>query len=390
MSDRAARSNSSVLPYVPALDGLRAIAALAVIVEHVYQEVPLIRATIPGYFGVRLFFVLSGYLITGILLSGADASCNWHGKAMFWKNFYVRRALRIFPAYYLCLIAAVVLATKVNGLQGHHGWRFAYLTNFHMALHDTGDVYYGHLWTLAVEEQFYLFWPFVILLLPVRWRVAAALGLILAGPVSRLISAGIAPNEFWIRKPTWCCFDSLGFGALLACWRGLKKRECSSRLLPRLAILASVVLLAGGLYSRWRFGERAPEAAIFLGLAEGFLFFLLLRASTNESNALWKQFLAHRWLVAIGKVSYGLYLYHAFVMPAVSFIFRRINWDQKHGLGLHFYFVLVTTLSIGVAFLSWKFFEGPLNRLKSRFPYYTFTENNVAHSRQTHPAVYSA
>src|SRR5437868_1140634 len=76
-------------------------------------------------------------------------------KAIFWKNFYVRRALRIFPAYYLCLVIAVALSSKVHGLQGNHAWRFAYLTNFHMALHDTGDVYYGHLWTLAVEEQFY-------------------------------------------------------------------------------------------------------------------------------------------------------------------------------------------------------------------------------------------
>ncbi len=371
------------LGYVPSLDGLRAIAALAVIVEHVYQDVPLIKAIIPGYFGVRLFFVLSGYLITSILIFGADQSDNLSAKVKCWKSFYIRRALRIFPAYYLCLLVALVLAIKVNGLQGYHTWRFAYLTNWHMALHNTGDVYYGHLWTLAVEEQFYLFWPFVILLLPARWRIVAVVGLIATGPISRSICAWVAPNEFWIRKPTWSCFDSLGFGALLACIPKSNLNGWSKAYFYRLAVYSSALLVAVGLYFRWRIGERSPAAAIFLGSAEGFLFFALLRVCIGESSGIWRYWLERRWLTTVGKVSYGLYLYHAFVMPGVSFVFRRMEWEQRHGIGLHTYFLLVVVGSITMALLSWRFFERPLNQLKSRFPY-------AVRSRAETPSVCSA
>src|SRR4051812_39778346 len=109
--NRSVSSSQRPLSYVRELDGLRAIAALVVIVEHVYQDCPLIEVITPGYFGVRLFFVLSGYLISRILFEGADSCPTLRAKILFWRNFYIRRTLRIFPAYYLCLAIAAVLAT---------------------------------------------------------------------------------------------------------------------------------------------------------------------------------------------------------------------------------------------------------------------------------------
>jgi peptidoglycan/LPS O-acetylase OafA/YrhL len=161
--------------YVPALDGIRGLAILAVLVTH---SVPRLPATGLGYwcnqlielgtFGVDLFFVLSGFLITGILLDSKDAP-------NYFRNFYARRFLRLFPVYYLYLIFIALLLpaihraihTHMPDFGGNWWWFLLYSCNLKPD-HAANDAYLGHFWSLAVEEQFYLVWPAVVLLLSRR------------------------------------------------------------------------------------------------------------------------------------------------------------------------------------------------------------------------------
>lgn len=340
------------------------------LVEHVYQDFLLVAWSIPGYFGVRLFFVLSGFLITEILLKSRDEL--ERGQAGFWRVigiFYIRRSLRIFPIYYLTLLLVIAISPWINGLQGNHVWRLLYLTNFHMAIHNTGDVYYGHLWTLAVEEQFYIFWPFVVLLLP-RRAVLPMIGvLVLLAPTARLLAAYSDLNDFWIRKPPWTCFDSLGFGALLACMRHAPQStelpKSSVALAALLAALIGVLIIA--LDARHRCGEGALFTSIFLGLAEAPLLMVLVHFSAGHRNNSFKRILDNSRLQWIGRRSYGFYLYHAFIMPFISLGFRRAHLSQDSFLECTLYFLAVFGVTLALSEVSWRLIEQPLNKLKDGF-----------------------
>lgn len=358
--------------YIASLDGVRAIGALLVIVEHVYQNFAVIQLTTPGYFGVRLFFVLSGFLITSILLqsryAGAQEKCRLH----FLRAFYVRRSLRIFPIYYLTLTIMAILSIWVHGLQGYYWWRYLYLTNFHMMIHHTQDVYYGHLWSLAVEEQFYLLWPCIVLFAPKRalgWIICL---FIMLAPISRLICAETNLNELWLRKPPSACFDALGFGALLAYMRSplaTTNWKLLQRRLRRFGpwIGAGVCIIA--LICRSMYGERDRMTLVGLGLGESLVFFALLDRCITKPRWWLAEVLSSRPLVFTGKISYGIYLYHAFTMPLAWATLRASNVNGSEGFGATLDFVLVTVFTVLVASLSWILIEKPLNALKSQFPY---------------------
>src|SRR5262249_40880734 len=150
--------------YMPQLDGLRAVAVLAVVAHHTLPG-PLVDALNPGAAGVRLFFVLSGFLITGILL-GCRESMAQQGAGQALASFYARRFLRIFPLYYFAL--AVVLLAGVQEARDGAAWHLAYLSNVYGVRQGwLGSL--AHFWSLAVEEQFYLVWPALVLSLPRPW-----------------------------------------------------------------------------------------------------------------------------------------------------------------------------------------------------------------------------
>jgi len=149
---------------MPALDGLRGLAILGVFANH-FGTFPGSQAC--GWLGICLFFVLSGFLITGILLGQREAialsgSTLWQSLAKFW----VRRALRIFPLYYLAL--ALILYFDVPTARDDAWWLVTYTHNFQVSLEGWTGIY-GHFWTLCVEEQFYLIWPIAALAMPLRW-----------------------------------------------------------------------------------------------------------------------------------------------------------------------------------------------------------------------------
>lgn len=210
------------------LDGLRGIAILLVLLFHFFSLDPAKASTVVvvadrylrlGWAGVNLFFVLSGFLITGILL---DSKAGPH----YFRNFYARRVLRIFPLYYGYLFAALTLG-RVFSYYGsatlrlealHQVWLWTYTSNLFEALRRQDLQFFRHFWSLAVEEQFYLFWPLVVFLLPRRALAWFSVGGVLTGVSARIFlklasGDGFAGLQLFM---TPCHVDALSLGALAA------------------------------------------------------------------------------------------------------------------------------------------------------------------------------
>jgi len=302
----------------PTLDGLRGVAVLLVLAFH-FAHLDgdagvagrlLLGATGFGWSGVDLFFVLSGFLITGVLL---DAK----GSQGYFRTFYARRAVRIFPLYYAYLAAVFLVAPRlapsaIDVKPASQGWLWSYLGNFLFARERGFEAspYAGHFWSLAVEEQFYLLWPFAVWLLSPRRLWAATLALI-----------GIAfAARFAIHRTTWnataayvltpCRADGLAVGALVAqAWRG-GGRERFARLAPwALAAAAAAVLATWVVRGAFFGGDPVVQVWAFTPLAVGYGAVLVLSLSSGTGSALGRA-LSARWLRGAGRYSYGLYVLH--------------------------------------------------------------------------------
>src|SRR5882757_6155467 len=214
--------------HLPALDGVRGLAVLMVLVFHfVGNTLPttgveraIVGVTNYGSYGVELFFVLSGFLITGILY---DA----HNKPHYFRNFYMRRLLRIFPLYYGVLALVFFVAPLISLLRGpaldylvdRQAWAWLYAVNIYIAKDgDWSFSYLEHFWSLAIEEHFYLFWPLVIFLLARRPRalIAVSLATALGAMLARLIGSLVGVSWWTTYVLTPFRLDGLALGALLA------------------------------------------------------------------------------------------------------------------------------------------------------------------------------
>ena len=199
----------------PQLDALRAFAVIAVMLAHFSPTIQVVTPEL-GFAGVRLFFVLSGFLITGILLRCRDRVASGKSAPGFQlRQFYLRRALRILPAFYATLFVAAAL--NMGSTRPTFWWHFFYASNFLLAWRGTWLDLVTHFWSLAVEEQFYLVWPWLVLFVsPRRLPLLIIIGCVL-GPLTRLTSLWLAPgNLIAATVLTPSCFDQLGAGALLA------------------------------------------------------------------------------------------------------------------------------------------------------------------------------
>lgn len=349
--------------YMPQLDGLRAIAVFGVLITHYLPQDHMVRMIAPwGAMGVQLFFTLSGFLITGILLrcrGYVEHSDQTLGFTL--KRFYIRRTLRIFPLFYL--IIAATAALNIGEVRENILWHVFYLSNVGMSLEGRGFGDSTHFWSLAVEEQFYLLWPLVALTIPRRWMVPAILALICVGPVSRL---GISLTDMpWVAR-SWLpvtCFDSLLAGALLAvfysddAWLRHKKRL--TQIGFWVGVPASIVLIAG---RHW--DPIGSAADLLLGRTAQALaaIWLIDKAASGFSGTVGK-LLCNRVLIYIGSISYGIYVIHNFVPDLIA----PLGIDNGTPLGLRF--VLWSVATIALASISWHLFEKPINACKDRYPY---------------------
>lgn len=215
------QERSPSLPYMPALDGLRGVAVLAVLASHWIPQAN--RFGHVGLAGVYVFFVLSGFLITSLLLDARDAreaGAVTLGAAL--RSFFGRRLLRIFPAYYFALIGSVLVWPKM--FSADLPWNLAYLGNMRaVLLGKTTSI--NHFWSLAVEEQFYLFWPFVVMLVPRRDLFKVVTLAVVISPVWRCVAIAMSWRHIVYTYPVWSNLDSIGLGALLAVGRRGERGE---------------------------------------------------------------------------------------------------------------------------------------------------------------------
>ena len=201
------KTPNSSAHYMPQLDGLRAFAVGAVLIRHFFYP-ERIGGVDFALLAVWLFFVLSGFLITGILLRSRD-QVEYHGHQRYLelRQFYIRRFLRIFPLYYLVLSIAALL--DLSDVRDTIFWHLAYASNYLFAIQGQYGSVTGHLWSLAVEEQFYLLWPALILFAPRRFLLKVIITAIAVGPTFRLFGHFLDFN--WVTRyaVSPACLDSL-------------------------------------------------------------------------------------------------------------------------------------------------------------------------------------
>ena len=288
-------------PHYPALDGLRGIAVLLVISAHLG-----FRSTALGWMGVPLFFALSGFLITGILLRTRE-------RPDYFRRFYWRRALRIFPIYYL-YIAVCLVAGMAGGLPVSDLWLSAiYVQNYRVpgAVWQVPPFFGGHTWSLAVEEQFYLLWPLVALLLPARRLLGLSVVLIAGALAFRFWAHGVTNDPArWIQYG-WLPsnMDCLAAGAVVAILHAQDRlRRHHMAALVAIAGAGLTALVLNTSWDEWQTSDLwlQPRANVLVNTA-----LALTSAGLVGYCALVPvRFLSVNPLKSVGRISYGLYLYH--------------------------------------------------------------------------------
>lgn len=334
--------------YRPQLDGLRAIAVAAVVWSH--WERPY-QFGLPFGIGVHLFYVLSGFLITGILLRLRDLE----DKSTALRAFYARRALRIFPAFYATLLLAWFIGSSTA--DEILRWHATYLTNVLVVVKNQWPGALSHFWSLAVEEQFYLLWPWLIVFAPRRRLVPAMIAAIVFAPVWRFALALAGYRETLQGVMMFGSLDSLGVGALVA------TVHINPSLLLWCALPARLALWGAELLD-----VPLPQVLIVSKqLLQAMIFgWLVLRASAGFPGTAGR-FLAARPVVYLGKISYGVYLIHGLAGDLMVALFSTIGltWPVPEP----WRFMVLSIVTIGLSALSWRAMERPINDLKDRFPY---------------------
>jgi peptidoglycan/LPS O-acetylase OafA/YrhL len=350
--------------YMPQLDAVRAFSILAVLVAH-YTS--LVYYADFGVLGVQCFFVLSGFLITGLLMQGRKYSdSGLQSPAFTLRQFYARRFLRIFPAYYLMLLASAAIG--FGNVREVLPWHLTYTTNFYIAF-TASHTSLGHFWSLSVEEQFYLLWPCLILFTPRRYLLAAMAIAFFVAPVYRLGCSLAHLNSY---AKNWLLFantDCLALGGIMAYCREYPER------LTRLRIwIRQIGFWMGWTAVAWTIIAHATPflrygATSFLYSHFVFTFFFAWavdRAADGVSGPVGK-LLNFSPLRYLGRISYGMYLFHAVAGDIILSIRPWQGFSFPENEAVRFF--AFSGFTIVVSSISWYAFERPLNNLKRHFPY---------------------
>jgi peptidoglycan/LPS O-acetylase OafA/YrhL len=337
------------------LDGLRALAILPVLYTHFWND-----DTWLGSAGVFLFFVLSGYLITGILLRSRT-----NPSAL--QNFYLRRALRIAPIYYVTL--GLAWRIHLPGIRQTFLWHFFYLSNVLFTLENSWSPWYtAHLWTLSVEEQFYLVWPFLILFLPFKAIKPVVWSTIIASIVYQLGAYWFfGMNALGAGILVFSSLDKLGLGALLA----LEEAGLGfPRFLTKAGWVAFAIILG---FEALPINHSLPWSFVLREELLIVTFAALIAAASSKISGPAGAILNSRIVRYVGRISYGIYLFHLFLYAVTDAVLGRLGLPPL-GPGPRC-FIVMSAMSIAAAAVSWHLLEQPLNRLKERL--YVFPPMSV-------------
>jgi peptidoglycan/LPS O-acetylase OafA/YrhL len=356
------------MKHVGALDGIRGLAILLVVLFH-YRFVSC------GWAGVQLFFVLSGFLITSILVADADLPLK-----LYLQRFYWRRTLRIFPLYfgYLAALSACYSVTEKPEVFGRF-WQslFTYTLNFQrMRPGFPNNIYFGHFWSLAVEEQFYLVWPLLIFLLRPKGRQILIGALLVACPVIRALTAHFAMSAStdvsYLGQAVYSFtpgqLDAFAAGAALVVlrpWVAGKSKVCFGLLTVALLVAGQVAEFLG----RGRFaldtslgygptmlrnGQHIWGYSLINLWCAGLIFLVLEGSGTVR-------WFGHPAAVFVGKVSYGMYVFHLLVQATVEGII-----GTRHGIANLAAFAVYFSILCAVCFVSYRWYESYFLNLKDR------------------------
>ena len=342
------------------LDGLRALAVGAVVFSH-WVPRTCHGGVAWGLLGVQLFFVLSGYLITGILLGARGDADDHAGRFNILKAFYVRRCLRIFPLYY-----AVVVAVTLAGIYGAREtfwFNLTYTSNIRFFLINDWPSNVGHFWSLAVEEQFYLVWPWVVLFVPRLHLVPLVSGLVAVSVAAKIGLASLFPGNAFVPMLPFGAWDALGGGALMA-FLGARSRTCTRFTWGCLGV---GLPLWAAFWIRPSLAAGAGAAQV-RDIALVFICIWIVGRFAVMGTVGVGRVMRSPVLVGIGVVSYGLYILHPFMPILWRTVVKRLGLPEVW-LGGPLGFAACLAMVLGLASLSWLLYERPLNRLKDRFPY---------------------
>ncbi len=345
------------LTYLRNLDGLRAYAVLGVLAYHIAQGIFAY-----GWMGVQMFFMLSGFLITRILLNTK------HSKNYF-RTFYIRRTLRIFPIYYMCLLLTLIYTIVRDKPHTDVFYYVFYLQNYRLGLdnfYSFFPYFFNHTWSLGVEEQFYLFWPLIVRFTSAKKLVWMCIGGILLSIVSKyvLVSCTSLPIVWTnlVANLDMLCAGSLLAVILFAHSKAKLKYVTFSAF--AILILYLVVSRITGFdnFLSATIRKVASVEGISLLVVALFLFFVLLKHLVLKEDLFTKIFFSNPVMVFIGKISYGIYLYHFIISHIIEGIF-----DTTKGVVV---ISLKIIVPIAVAAFSYHFIEKRILEFKDRFRYF--------------------
>ena len=362
------------MKYVKGFDTIRALAVAYVIVDHwgpFFKE-----HTVPafleqaffqgGLFGVNLFFVLSGYLITAILLNEKAKSEQIGGANKFTiiKNFFARRSLRIFPIYYLAVFLCVIFNFEYVR---EHIWYFLTYTSNLLPYWTNEPNEFSHTWSLAVEEQFYLIWPWLIIFINKKYLKYVFGAAIVIGVVSKYMALYMFHHKYPVLVINR--LDSFGVGGLYAyirlnVERNLKFEKAFRIVFPFLLYLAWRMTPFGGI----------PVCVMYARFLDNLIAIALIMFAINNKYEWMRRYvLENPALNFIGKISYGIYLYHFTLAPSydgmVNTYVRTHPGVPAFVTNFYFAYSVKLTLLLLVCWLSFVLIEQPIMKLKKKFEY---------------------
>lgn len=399
--------------HIPALDGVRGIAVLLVLFCHATQrpfgdavDASFLGAIDKGilslarisWTGVDLFFVLSGFLITGILY---DAK----GKEYYFRNFYARRTVRIFPLYYACLLLFLVIfplmpawfnhtadgSLRWGHLYSAQPWYWFYLSNYAQFWTEQHNLTSDHIihvsWSLAIEEQFYICWPLVCFLCTRRTLLKVCAGMFFGSMVLRAV--------LWWRGYDWlamgftpCRVDGLAVGAAIALVArgpsGLKSLIKPAKIIGPIAAVAIALLIGLAYAMGYRRGMSRSPGYVVVGTALFALMYgsILVFAAGALKGTRTARFFSHPLLRTYGKYSYAVYLLH---LPIVIVLAEKVFHPASLKIGrtllpgLLLFYLLSWSLALAAAWVSWNVLEKHFLKLKDYFP----MEGHSSHPKPT-------
>lgn len=359
-------TQTSLPGYMPQLDALRALAVALVVIFHWFPTGEGFNRLPNGTIGVMIFFVISGFLITRILLTNRNQiQAGQSTPGSTYRNFFVRRVLRIFPLYYLVITFVWLALPQASDVDEYP--LYYYLYGYNILLNQTGnwaDVL-SPFWTLAVEEQLYLIWPWVVLLTPKR-TFGWVIGAMIVGSVLFRAYSYEWGNTVGVLMPA--SLDAFGLGAFWA-YIAVYRPTAMPWIRQRLGIIAGLtglifvgLLLLPGNHVLVLLFQRLIVSVLAL--------MLVIRTSTGVSGWAGRIFNS-RVLRYVGRISYGIYVFHmlvpGYLMPLLM---RVLNYVYPpFAPGYWSYRLLSLVVLIGLSSLSWYAFEKPINGLKRHFSY---------------------